>query len=154
MQRHTEVEGCEDRRRDRNDAKDRQQPLAARRGCPRASGGSAALMDFGFLDSRSVREHISVVLNPWVCGHLLAVTGNEGTTCWWWLLWSGSGPLAQFSRRFFVKKVLLLILCSSVLCFSINSTPPFLLIYPRKERAPFCHTPLKKLVIKDKGCAS
>lgn len=78
MQRNTEVEACGDRLRDRNDAKDRQQLPAARRSCPGASGGSTALMDFGFLDSRTMREHISVVLNPWVCGHLLAVTGNDG----------------------------------------------------------------------------
>lgn len=66
----TEVEECEDRGRDGNDGKGCQLPPAARTGCSRASAGSPALLHSGHLDSRTVREHISVVLSHPVGGHL------------------------------------------------------------------------------------
>lgn len=76
--------------RDRKDATDCQQPPAATGDCLRAAGGGTAWLDFGFLDSRTWRKHISVVFSLPVCSHSLAVIGNSRTTCWWWCLGSGN----------------------------------------------------------------
>ena len=65
-----EVEEREDRAKDRNDSKDCQRPPAARTDCSRASARSTALLHPGCLDSRTMKEHISVVLSHPVGGHL------------------------------------------------------------------------------------